>query len=641
MIRLSLVIFSLFVLTALNSQENRTITGTGNNIDNATLGPGIGSHGSPLIRYSKANYADGFQEINDSNLPIPREISNKLFDQNEDFYEAQQLSDYVWLFGQFLDHDISLVENGDQDPTTLLQIPEDDAHFSENNLVFLSRNKFISGTGENANNPREYANEVTAFIDASQVYGSTKKRADWLRTFSGGKLKIAAKTGSAENLLPWNTITGDYNDAIDLSPEAEMADDTRSLAKYFVAGDVRANENPLLIAIHTLFVREHNRICDELAETYPNWNDEAIYQRARKFVGAYLQAITYYEWLPSMGVYLPDYQGYNSDVDPSIMNVFSAAAFRIGHTMIDEDIIRMDNDGEVIPGGNLSLEESFFKPRQIVDGGGLDPYFKGMGTQIMQEMDCKMISTLRNFLFKDSGVALDLASINIFRGRDRGLGSYNTLRSEFGLTKLRSFDQFTDVEEEIEIMTELYGSVDNIDAWVGMLAEPHVDDDAVFGELVMAIIEKQFKHLRNGDRFYFENDKAFTASEIEAIKATSLHDIIMRNTNITLMQPNVFEAMPHMDIEVLELQEVALEALAYPNPVIDRTTVKIYSDAEKTMTFKLFDLNGRIAETGTLQLYEGQDNYLELEFHELYAKGHYNLLLESDTDYSILKIVKQ
>jgi len=547
MIRLSLVVLSLFLVTSLSSQENRTISGTGNNIDNPLLGSDIGAHGSPLIRYSKANYADGFQEINDAHLPIPRDISNKLFNQSEDLLEPRELSDYVWLFGQFLDHDISLVENGSQDPTVLLEIPDNDVHFDQNSAVFLSRNKFISGTGENPANPRQYANEVTSYIDASQVYGSNEKRANWLRSFTDGKMKMAAKTGRALDLLPWNTISSEYNDAIDLSPEAIMADDTRSLSKYFVAGDDRANENPLLIAIHTLFVREHNRLCDELAAQYPSWDDEALYQRARKFVGAYLQAITYYEWLPAMGVYLTDYQGYDSGVDPSIMNVFSAAAFRIGHTMIDDDIILMDNEGEVIPAGNQELKETFFKPRKIVDADGIEPYFKGMGTQVMQEMDCKMISDLRNFLFEDSGVALDLASINIFRGRDRGLGNYNTMRTEFGLTKYGSFEQFSDVEEEIDIMKDLYGSIDNMDAWVGMLAEPHVDDDAVFGELVMAIIEKQFKHLRDGDRFYFENDRAFTASEKEAIKRTSLHDIIMRNTNITLMQPNVFEAMPHMD----------------------------------------------------------------------------------------------
>ncbi len=637
MMRFLLGILCFFLVSSSFSQENRTITGIGNNPDVSH----IGSEGAPLIRYTKANYADGFQAINDQNLPGPREVSNSLFEQLDDIFEPSDLSDYVWLFGQFLDHDISLVENDEEQTPLLLDIPADDAYFNSNTPIFLSRNKFIQGTGVEPGNPREYANEVTSFIDASMVYGSTEERADWLRTFEDGKMKMAKKTGSTENLLPWNTLSGEFNDAIDFSPAARMADDTRTLTKYFVAGDVRANENPLLIAIHTLFVREHNRLCDELIELYPNWNDEQLYQRARKYVGAYIQAITYYEWLPAMGVYLTDYQGYDSKVDPSIMNVFSAAAFRIGHTMIDDDIIRMNNEGEIITAGNLKLKDAFFKPYTIVNADGLDPYFKGMGTQIMQEMDCKVIGDLRNFLFEDSGVALDLASINIFRGRERGLLDYNSLRSEFGLTQLRSFSDFSDNEEDVRIMTELYGDVNNIDAWVGMLAEPHIDDEAVFGELVMEIVEKQFRHLRDGDRFYFENDNAFTQSEKDAIKRTSLHDIIMRNTNITLMQPNVFEAMPHMDIPNLVINEIPLEALAFPNPVETKTTIKVYSDIQREMTYKLFSPLGKLIQSGTMKLYEGQDNYLELELDGSAVKGYYPFLLESDELHTVLKLVKQ
>lgn len=369
-------------------------------------------------------------------------------------------------------------------------------------------------------------------------------------------------------------------------------------------------------------------------------DDEALYQNARKLVGAYLQAITYYEWLPALGVYLTDYQGYNPEVNPAVMNVFSAAAFRFGHTMIDDDIIRMDNNGDTISAGNLKLREAFFRPYEIVNSDGLDVYFKGMGTQVMQEMDCKVISDLRNFLFEDSGQGLDLVSINIFRGRDRGLADYNTLRTDFGLTKLRSFEELTDNVEDLRLLEDLYGSVDNLDAWVGMLAEQHISDDAAFGELVMTIIKEQFKNLRDGDRFYFENDAAFTSEEIAEIKHTTMYDIMKRNTGITLMQENVFSAMPHMDIPNLVIEQIPLEAIAYPNPVVNSTTVQIYSEQQREMTYSLINNLGQLVSYGTMSLEEGQGNFLRLDLGNSERKGLYNLLLESGNRHKVLRLVR-
>lgn len=99
--------------------------------------------------------------------------------------------------------------------------------------------------------------------------------------------------------------------------------------------------------MHTLFTREHNRLCTKLANEFPSWNDEELYQRARKLVGAEIQAITYEEWLPELGMELDTYLGYNASVDPGIMNVFSAAAYRYGHTTINSVLVRMDNAGEL------------------------------------------------------------------------------------------------------------------------------------------------------------------------------------------------------------------------------------------------------------------------------------------------------
>lgn len=635
MIRLSVILFTL--ITAVSqAQENRSITGFGNNLAD----PALGATHTALIQKTTPNFADGIGAMDDVDRPQPRLISNKLFDQNSPVINNDNLSDFVWLFGQFIDHDISLVESDRGQQPQRLEIPVDDEFFEEDAVIEFFRDMEMEDTGV-PGVPRKFRNEITAFIDGSMIYGSDQERADWLRTFEDGKLWVSKNESiGAGDLLPWNTSNKEYGGEGTVIDNNAPAMASGGNSKYFVCGDVRANENPLLLAMHTLFLREHNRLCDEIKQSFPSWNDEQLYQRARKMIGAYLQNITFEEWLPSVGVHLPAYNGYVPELEPGIFNVFSAAAFRIGHTMIDSDIIRMSNDGEVIPAGNLTLQEGFFEPIEILYAQGIEPYFKGMGTQVMQEMDCKMIHDLRNFLFDGENRGLDLASLNVFRGRDRGLGDFNTLRVEFGLAPLNAFEHLTDSSEDVDVMRELYkGDINKIDAWVGMLSEQHVSEDAIFGELVMTILSEQFSLLRDGDRFYFENDPAFTEEQIASIKNTTLHDILMRNTDIDLMQSNLFKAMPHSDIPNIPLVENVLANKVYPNPVIDQALIKIYSDQERPYSYRLVNNQGIDLQSGASILKPGDSNYLELKMEE-YSNGIYYLLLESGDDFEVTKIVK-
>ena len=623
----------IFISMTLNAQENRTFSGFNNNLENKDWGASFAQQ----IRKSSVNYADGFSSINDAGLPEPRVVSNELFDQLEKINDDSNHSDFVWVFGQFLDHDITLVESS-SDPSEFvrLEIPSNDKFFVPGvDAIRTSRNHFEEGTGTEPGNPRQYVNEISAFVDASAIYGSDKDRADWLRTFVDGKLKV-----SEGNLLPWNTIDGE--NASEIDPSAPfMGDDTRTLVKLFVAGDVRANENPLLIAIHTLFVREHNRLCDELLIRHPNWTDEQIYQRARKLNGAYLQNITFNEFLPSIGVNLPRYSGYVEDVNPGIMNVFSAAAFRIGHTLINSDLLRMDNSGEELSDGSMKLQDGFFNPLSVVLSGGIDPFFKGMGVQVMQKMDCKVISDLRNFLFGAPGAGgSDLASINIFRGRDRGLSDYNTLRFDFGLPRVNDFEDFAATQADADALRALYGSVDIIDPWVGLLAERHMED-AIFGQLGMAIMKEQFQALRDGDRFYFENDPAFTPSQVDDILSTTMQDIIMRNSDITLMQENVFFAMPHSEIpEGPQVENIALSAVLFPNPVEDQAYLKIYNDQQGSANIKVINANGQLISSFATQLDAGYNN-IDLPVDVSWPRGLYNILIEAGDSYNVVKMIKE
>lgn len=625
---LNVLVLTCFVVV-VNGQEFRSINGYGNNLSY----PEWGMAGGEIFRASPANYADGINTINDVNKPNPRVVSNVLFDQgDQQILDKYSLSDYVWAFGQFLDHDITETSNGDE--TLDIIIPDDDEVFIPGSAMTIRRSAVRPGTG--VTSPRNFTNNITAYIDGSAIYGSEEDRAHYLRSFVDGKLRV-----SQGNLLPWNTISGEYNDPKD--PNAPfMADDTRSGTKLFVAGDIRANENPLLTSLHTIFVREHNRICDELVSENPAWDDEIIYLFARKKLAAIFQSIVYNEWLPAMGVELPKYQGYDEDVNANITNVFSAAAFRFGHTMINSNIIRMDNEGDELALGTLTLRDAFFNPQVIPFAGGIEPYLKGMATQIQQDMDNKVIDDVRNFLFgHPSAGGLDLAAINIARGRERGLLNYNGLREWFGKTSYTSFSNLNKSEEVINALEELYGDIEHLDVWVGLLSEEKVNG-AVFGELIMLVLEDQFIKLREGDRFFYMNDDMFTDQEKEEITNTTLHDVIMRNTDLALMQKNLFEAMPHGQIpngpEIVQLQ---LESEIYPNPVTENTILKVYAEIEGPVSVRITDINGQEISSFEDYLYIGE-NFININCNDQqFVRGMYNMVIESNGYYSIKRMIKE
>lgn len=533
---------ALFFCISLSAQEVREYDGSGNNLAN----PEWGSAEAEMPRISVANYADGISEPAGQGRPNPRVISNALFAQNGYLGDPMNLSDYLWVFGQFLDHDVVEVEGNPQEPA-FIPVDFPDPHFNpggayQNVFIPMSRNMPFHGTGTSIGNPRQHENLLTSWIDGSNVYGSDEVRANYLRSFVDGKMKT-----SSGNLLPWNTISNEKDGPLDANAPF-MADDVGFSHSLFVAGDVRANEQPLLIGMHTLFVREHNRLCDIILAEHPDWTDEQIYQKARKIVGGQLQSITYNEWLPAMGVNLPAYSGYDASIDATITNEFSAAAFRLGHTLLNSTILRMDDQGNTIPEGNLSLAQGFFNPA-VVYTVGLEPYFKGMATQVEQQMDCKLIDDVRNFLFGPPGSGgLDLAAININRGRERGVPDLNTIRNSMGLTPHATFTHLNPDPTISGPMATVYdNNLDEIDAWVGMLAEEPMPG-ALFGETIMAIMESQFMALREGDRFFYLNDDGLTEDEKMTITSTKFRDIIMRNTNVLLMQENVFLATPHEDL---------------------------------------------------------------------------------------------
>ncbi len=522
------------VLVAPVLGQNRTYNG----LDNNEQDPTRGSIFLPEMRYAPPAYADGISEPAGADRPNPRMISNVVVDQTESLVNGNNLSDWVWQWGQFLDHDITLTEFGleqfgvPEEPFNI-PVPAGDALFDPDGTgtaeIGMLRSIFDPETGDSVGNPRQQVNQLTAFIDASNVYGSDELRAAWLRTGVGGKLKT-----SAGNLLPFND-----GSQVNAGPGGNPS----FAVNLFTAGDIRANEQSGLTSVHTLFVREHNRLADELSAENPDWTDEEVYQRARKVVGAIMQVITYAEFLPVLlGADAPSLDGaaYDAEIDPTIANEFANAAYRFGHTMLSPQIMRVDDSGEEISEGPLPIRDAFFNPDRVISEGGIEPILLGLSVQAMQDVDVFIVDDLRNFLFGNPGEGgFDLAALNIQRGRDHGLPDYNTIRVSMGLARKAGFADITsDVELQQKLATA-YGDVDLIDPWVGGLAEDHVEG-AMVGELILAIMVDQFTRLRDGDRFWYANDDAFTDDEVAALEATRLSDVIRRNTTLENVPDSVF-----------------------------------------------------------------------------------------------------
>jgi peroxidase len=127
--------------------------------------------------------------------------------------------------------------------------------------------------------------------------------------------------------------------------------------------------------------------------------------------------------------------------------------------------------------------------------------------------------------------------LNIQRGRDNGLASYNDTRVALGLKPATSFANITKDSTVQAQLQSVYGTVDKVDLWVGGLAEPHVNGGSL-GQTFSKIIADQFQRLRDGDRFFYLNQ--FHGSQLTQIQNTTLADIISRNTTTTNLQANVF-----------------------------------------------------------------------------------------------------
>jgi len=524
----------------LAAADVRSIDGTENNLAH----PDWGSTNEQLLRIAAAQYGDGISSPAGADRPSARAISNALSTHvDTDTPSARDLTAYIYIWGQFIDHDLDLTGSASPSQLFSVPVPKGDPSFDPNSTgtqtIPLTRSLYDPSTGTSASNPRQQINQISAWLDGSMVYGSDSVRAAALRSFVGGKLQVLST--EVGDLPPLN------------SANLPIANDSHRVpnTQLFLAGDVRSNENIELTSLHTVFLREHNRLAAQIAANDRSLTDEQIYQKARAIVIAEIQVITYQEWLPALlgsGV-VPAYRGYNPAVNPGIANEFSTAAFRL-HSTINDDVEFFDNNGTPISftyydddgslvnvEGEVALADAFFNPTMFKQTG-VDGILKYGASTHAEEMDTQLVDNLRNFLFGQPGQGgLDLASLNIQRGRDHGLADYNTERAAYGLPRVQSFAQITSNVEVQQKLKALYGNVNSIDMWVGASAEDHVRGSTL-GPLMQKVVADQFARLRDGDRFWYQ--RAFSGRQLAQLERTTLADVIERNSDVTGLQSNVF-----------------------------------------------------------------------------------------------------
>jgi hypothetical protein len=610
--------------------EVENLDGSGNNIDNPTWGQA----GQPYLRVGTAHYADGIsQQVSGPNA---RFVSNRIINDGTGafaVFSERRLSQMAWQWGQFLDHTFALRANSGPTATA------DNIDFSQNDpmesftnslgTIAMNRSAQAPGTGTSTANPRQQTNTITSYLEAQNVYGSSATRLDWLRNgpVDGDPTNNQATLMmSPTNYLPKASQRGNAATAPAADTDGRLAAHTQDRR---IAGDARANENIGLTAMHTVFAREHNRIVGLLPSSL---SEEDKFQIARRVVIAEEQFITYQEWLPAMGVSLPIYTGYKPNVNATISNEFATAAYRV-HTQIHGDF-----ESPVAAGQFTTAQLDQFRAESLtvnVDATGAGTistpmavaFFNpdileqlGLGTMLLAEQeqqynnDETITPQMRDELFQIPSsqnpnclvsallsqcynTVSDLGAIDIQRGRDHGLGTYNQVRAAFGLPAKTSFTAITgeasdtfpsdpnltkgneindprslDVVKAFDIdgnsiatdgtaaqnatrvvrrtplaarLKAIYGSVDNVDPFIGVFSEPHVPGTE-FGETNLAIWTHQFQALRDGDRFFFENDLG-TLNNIKETYGidfrTTLAQVIARNTDASTasqLHDNVF-----------------------------------------------------------------------------------------------------
>jgi peroxidase len=486
-------------------KEFRPIGGLRNNL----LHPEFNAvPGSAELAIAPLRFADGVR-LDPVGGPNPRAVSNQIAGGASGSGDDSQTTDAVasaWLyvFGQFVDHDLGLESSSPTGPRIDIAVPKGDPFFPEGTAIRMTRD---------VKNPATHTivNTSAGYLDLSQLYGSTSAVAAGLRA-ADGRLKTSYDGEALQ------VVNG-----------------------RFVAGDPRVDENPEIAMTTLLFMREHNYWVAELKRLHPDWSGNQLYDMAKAITTAEYQNIIYTEYLPLLiGPVLGPYLGYDPRVNAQVAQEFTTAAFRIGHTQVSETQSGRDNAGNITY--TQSLAQAFFNTPEETMRNGVNALMRNVTAEFSQATDVYTVPVLRNMLFAPlpggNVDQVDLIAIDIQRGRDVGLATLNGTRRALGLAPHASFAALTPDPGLQAQFQQLYGSIDEVDLFMGGQAEAHASG-ATVGETFQAIIARQFHALRAGDRFFWAN-QGFGRDLAARIAATTLSQVIKRNTDTLRVPANAF-----------------------------------------------------------------------------------------------------
>eukprot|EP00111_Clytia_hemisphaerica_P021986 TCONS_00064649-protein len=437
-----------------------------------------------------------------------------LFDvKKENTGNKHSISTIFMTFGQFLDHDITDTPSEGCHAQTCDQVasfkyPCFSILWDENNYSKCTPFGRSRAICRRRKGTRQQVNILTSFVDGSQIYGAKKELFHDLRKNDGsGLMKLK------DNLM-------------ELDPKIKHC---HTHGGCSLVGDHRGDENIALHSMHTLWVREHNRIAKELKELNPHWDGERVFQEARKINTAVLQHIVFKEWLP-MIVRPFRYRGYRPRVNPNIINSFATAAFRFGHSLIPNSFELLDKNFDPI-NKPITLQHAFFN-RKPINQYGIEPTMFGLLGNKSEEVDTDFSFSIARRLFVAPGKEdhVDLMARNIQRGRDHGLPTYGKFRRWCRLRPIRTWDQLKKhmPAKAVHAFKELYPTPSDIELFPAGMAENH-RGRRIVGPTFECIIRRQFNRLQKGDRFYYRARGVFSRAQRTAIYRTRLSTVLCNN----------------------------------------------------------------------------------------------------------------
>ncbi|XP_077966931.1 dual oxidase 2-like [Styela clava] len=557
----------------------------------------------PLTRRLPSHYQDGVYQPSGWNRPNPRTISVELMEGETGKNSYQNKTAFLVFFGQQVVEEILDAQRPGCPPEYFnIPIPKNDSMYDRDGTgtveIPLVRSRYQQAiTGYSPNFPRQQLNEITAFIDGGLTYGVSKAWADALRLLKDKCIDRNASTNIFSSDPDPTDCRGElasYNDegrlpvenSIGLplaNPPPPRDHVLKSSKRFYRLGNPRGNENPFLLTFGVLWFRHHNYLARRVRQSHPEYSDEKVFNEARILNIAIHQRIIMYEWLPiflgecgnsSKCQNISDYTGYKSSVHPGITHVFQSAAMRFGHTLVPPGVFRRTaynpdtktceflNTTRFTAGDRHGFEEkhvgnkglrtcnTYWNSIEAVseDKNAISALLMGMASQICEREDNIITPDLRGSVFGPLEFSRrDLMAINIQRGRDHGLPDYNTARESLGLERRNTFEEvnpefFNDDERDGPKLLKKFidvhnGNIDNVDIWTGGLLETTKTGP---GELFRAIILDQFTRIRDGDRFWFENDKngLLNKEDLEFVWNTTIKDVVLR-TNPEMTEQDI------------------------------------------------------------------------------------------------------